>query len=316
MLLSAATLRVRLRCGLGMSFAGSLARPNAWRLLLILPLAGLYVPVFIDLARAWWTNSYAGHGVFVPAFSIFRVLWDWDRIRAAVGRSSPVGIPVILLALATLGIGRWSGSLLVQNLSVVLAVAGALLWAFGERCLRVVAFPVAFLVFMAPLPDAIVNIVTLQLQVFAARVAGVALEIFDVPFYQDGVDIVLPTITLQVATVCNGLRFLMGLLVLTIAFAYMSQRSRPRMAVLVLSAIPIAILANAFRVATIAVAVHYVGPQAASGIIHHSIAKAVWALTLVPLVAFGFLLRRGTAGGARRTGIAGTRAEPGPRGIG
>jgi exosortase len=277
----------------------SLRRLGIWRIVVILPLAGLYAPVFADLGRAWWGDQYAGHGMFVPAFSAFLAWNDRDRIRAAVGRPDPAGILVLLVALALLAAGRWSGSLLVQALSVVVAVAGALLWTCGGRCLRTAAFPVAFLVFMAPPPSVVVDTVTLHLQLFAARVAGVVLEILDVPFYQSGVDIVLPAMTLQVAEVCNGLRFLLALLVLTMACAYVSQRSPHRMAVLVASAIPIAILANAARVAAIAVAVQYVGPQAASGAIHNAIGKGVWALTLVPLAGIGFWLRgRGRSGAA------------------
>lgn len=272
--------------------AAVLRRSDFWRALLILPLAGLYAPVFADLARAWWNDQYAGHGMFVPAFSAFLVWSDRERIRATIGRASRAGIPVILLALAILAAGRWYGSLLLQAVSVTMAVAGVLLWTVGARCLRSIAFPVAFLVFMAPLPSAIVDSVTLHLQVFAAKVAGAALQFLDVPFYQSGVTITLPAMTLEVAEVCNGLRFMMALLVLALAFAYVSQRSPQRMAVLVASAVLIAILANALRVTAIAVAVQYVGPQAASGVIHHAIGKATWALTLVPLVGLGFLLRR------------------------
>jgi exosortase/archaeosortase family protein len=83
----------------------------------------------------------------------------------------------------------------------------------------------------------------------------------------------------------------MALLVLTMAFAYVTQRRPHRMVVLVVAAIPIAILANAVRVAVIAVAVQYVGPHAASGAFHHAIGKGVWALTLVSLAAIGFWLR-------------------------
>jgi len=109
-----------------------------------------------------------------------------------------------------------------------------------------------------------------------------------------GVSLVqLPGITLAVATVCNGLRFLSALVMLTIAFALLTQRSLSRKLILVTSAIPIAILANAVRVATIALAVYYIGPGAAKGFIHDSTAKGVWAMTLVPLVILALILRRG-----------------------
>jgi exosortase len=274
----------------------ALKRFPVWRILLAVPLAILYAPVFADLARSWWNDQYAGHGMFVPAFSAFLAWSDRDRLRAAAGQPSRAGIPVILAALAILATGRWSGSLLLAAASVAVAVAGVVLWTLGRRCLRVAAFPVAFLVFMAPLPDAIVDSVTLHLQLFAARVAGTVLEMLDVPFFQSGVDIVLPLISLRVAEVCNGLRFLMALLVLTLAFAYVTQRSPARMAVLVASAIPIAILANAARVTAIAVAVQYVGPEAASGTLHNAIGKAMWALTLLPLAGIGLLLRGGRVG--------------------
>jgi exosortase len=98
--------------------------------------------------------------------------------------------------------------------------------------------------------------------------------------------------TLQVAEACNGLRFLMALLVLTAAFAQITQRTVADKAALVVAAIPIAIVANAMRVAAIVVGVQYVGPEAASGTIHNWIGKGMWGLTLVPLIGLGFLLAR------------------------
>src|SRR5438309_1151665 len=75
-----------LRQGLCLITLPSSARSIIWRALILLGLAGLYAPVFSDIARTWLTQRYARHGVFVPAFSLFRVLWDWERIRAAAGR--------------------------------------------------------------------------------------------------------------------------------------------------------------------------------------------------------------------------------------
>ena len=254
-----------LRQGLCLITLPSSARSIIWRALILLGLAGLYAPVFSDIARTWWTQRYAGHGVFVPAFSRFQVLRDWERIRAAAGRPNAAGIPVILLSLASLAVGRWSGSLLVQNLSLVTGLVGGILWACGEKCLRAVAFSVAFLL-----------------------------------FEQSGADIALPTTTIHVAETCNGLRFLTALVVVTIAFAYISQRTLFRGVLLVASTIPIAILANAVRVTTIVAGVYYIGPQVTGSDIHESllnedtIAAAVLGLTLIPVAALGLLLRRGT----------------------
>lgn len=276
------------------SQAQALNRTALLRLIVAaLIVAPLYVPVLGELARAWWTHSYAGHGPMVPAFSAFLLWTDRARIRTAVAPGHAIGLAVILLALGLLFAGRSMESLLLQGVSLVMCLAGVVLWILGPRTLRAAAFPVAFLLLMLPLPSPVVAAVTQDLQLFAAGIAGAALDLFDVPFFLDGVLIQLPGITLAVAAVCNGLRFLSALLVLTIAFAQLSQRSLPRKLILVASAIPIAILANAVRVATIALAVYYIGPSAAQGFIHNSIAKGVWALTLVPLVILALLLRRG-----------------------
>lgn len=262
------------------------------RLLLVLPLAAFYVPVFADLGRAWARDQYAGHGMFVPPLGVVLAFHAWHRARAAAGGGDRAGLAVLGVALGLLFVGRSLESFLLQSLSASLAVAGAILWAAGWQCLRSLTFPVAFLALMAPPPSLLVAAVTRELQLFATRVAGVALDLVGVPFYQSGVVIVLPTMTLQVGEVCNGLRFLMALLVLTTAASYVTLDNPWRRAVLIASVIPIAILANAARVAAIAVAVQYVGPQAVTGELHHWIGKSVWVLTLVPLVGIGFWLRR------------------------
>jgi exosortase len=175
---------------------------------------------------------------------------------------------------------------------VPIAVAGLVLWAVGPRALRVAAFPVAFLALISPLPRAFVAAVTSDLQLFAAWFAGGALDLLGVPSYLEGDVLQLPTITLRVAEVCNGLRFLTAILVLTLAFAQITQRTLGRKLALVAAAAPVAIVANAVRVTAIALATQYWGPAAASGWIHHMIGKGVWALTLLPLIALGWWLGR------------------------
>jgi exosortase len=296
-------------------------RFGAWgvRSAVVLPLGGLYVPTLVEMAHEWQTNQYAGHGPFVPLFSALLLWMDRHRLHASAEASRPVlghpaGLPVILTGLGLLGLGTWAHAILVQGLSAAVTVAGLILWAFGPECLRVAAFPVGFLVLMVPLPYAVVDAVTLDIQRFAAGSAAAVLRVVGIPVYQNGVVIELPVMTLQVAQACNGLRFLMALVVLTTAFAQVTQRTVLRKAVLIGAAVPIAVVANAFRVAVVAVGVQVVGPQAASGTIHNWIGHVVWALTLIPLVLLAFLLWRGgdrtlpTAGAEghleRREGIA------------
>lgn len=259
---------------------------------LVVVLAALFAPAMVEMAHVWWTDAYAGHGMFVPLFCALVAWTDRERLRAAAGPGHPAGLVVVLAGLGLLGLGSVYASPLVKGSSVAVVVAGLVVWSVGPRCLRAAAFPVGFLLAMAPLPRAVVAVVTLKIQLFAAAFAAAVLRSIDVPVHQTGVAIELPTLTLQVAEACNGLRFLAALLVLTTAFAQLTQRDLGRKVALVASAIPIAILANATRVAAIALGVHFVGPQAASGTLHNMIGKGVWALTLIPLIGLGLLLAR------------------------
>src|SRR5437867_6719333 len=131
-------------------------------------LAALYVPAMVELIDAWRTDTYAIHGMFVPLFSALIAWIERDRLRAATGRGHPAGIAVILTGVGLLALGTLGQSLLLKGLSVAVVVAGLVMWSFGARCLRAAIFPVGFLLLMAPLPRAIVAVVTLKIQVFAA----------------------------------------------------------------------------------------------------------------------------------------------------
>ncbi len=117
--------------------------------------------------------------------------------------------------------------------------------------------------------------------------------------------------TLQVAEICNGLRFMSALVVLTVALGHALRLSPGRLLVLVLSAVVLAVLANGTRILAILLGVRYYGPEAASGLVHHSIGKAVWILTLAPLGAVAWLLHRRPAGALREGGGLGLRTQRG-----
>jgi exosortase len=255
-------------------------------------LALLYAPVLRDLFHVWRTDTYAAHGLLVIPYSAWVAFTERDRLRQASRDPRGWGWLVVGAGLAVLAAGRTFGSPALLGMSVPLVVSGWMLAALGPAVLRVLAFPVGFLVFLAPLPRPVVATVSLHLQRFAAWFGAEAASLLGVPVYQEGVTVALPALTLQVAEICNGLRFMSALVVLTVALGHAIQLRPSRQVSLVASAVLLAILANGTRILAILLGVQYYGPEAASGLIHHSIGKAVWALTLVPLGAVAWLLRR------------------------
>lgn len=269
------------------------SKPHLVKALIAAGIALLFAPAIWRLIDVGRTNEYAGHAMFVPLFAILVAWTDRSRLRTAAGPGHPGGVAVVVAGLAMLASGYAWHSDVAQGLAVSITAAGLVLWLFGAACLRAAAFPVGFLVLITPLPNVAVAAVTLELQSFAAGFAAAALRAIGIPVYRSGVYLELATMTLTVAEVCNGLRFLLALLVMTAAFAQIMLPTRRRKVALVAAAIPIAILANAVRVAAIGIGVHYIGPDAASGTVHNWIGKGVWVITLAPLIVLGTLLARG-----------------------
>jgi exosortase len=154
----------------------------------------------------------------------------------------------------------------------------------GGAVVRLWAFPLAFLVFMVPLPAIVLNAVAFPLQGFAAQTAASCLVALNIPVLREGNVIALARTTLEVAEACSGIRSLMSLVALGTAYAYFTERVLWKRWIIIAAAIPVAIAANAFRVAGTGVLAHYFGEEAAQGFYHDF---SGW---LVFIVAFALLL--------------------------
>jgi exosortase len=174
-----------------------------------------------------------------------------------------------------------------MRFSMIVVITGLVLYLLGWQHLRVTAFPIGFLLFMIPLPAIILNTVTFPLQLLAAKVATFSLQVVNLPVYREGNIIFLPRTTLEIIEACSGLRSLVSLVALAVVFAYLTQRHTWKLVVLVASSVPIALIANAFRIWGTGVLVHFYGSKVAEGFYH---SFAGWS---VFVVAFGLLLVEG-----------------------
>jgi exosortase D (VPLPA-CTERM-specific) len=158
--------------------------------------------------------------------------------------------------------------LFLTRVSLLGTIAGIVLYFFGWRRLRVMAFPLAFLILMIPLPAIAFNQISFPLQLVASRFGETLVRTVGLDVARDGNVIVLENITLQVAEACSGIRSLVSLLTLGIVFANVADTRTWMRIAIVGSAMPIAIATNGLRIAGTAVASHYYGAAAAEGFFH------------------------------------------------
>jgi len=248
-------------------------------------IAWLYFSVLLRLAQQWWHDPNFSHGFLVPVFSLY-VVW---RNRARITRESPDptwwGLPIVFLAIFLLLAGTMGSELFLARSSLLILIVGLIVLFRGWRYFRLVLFPWLFLFLMIPIPEIIFNQITFPLQILASKIAAGLLPLAGVPVFREGNIIRLPTMPLEVAEACSGIRSLLSLTTIAVIYGYFQESSNWRCVVLAVASIPIAILANSFRIFGTGLLVQYWSPEVAEGFFHSLSGMFIFLFSLVLLVA-------------------------------
>ena len=212
-------------------------------------LAATFWPTLCEFAHVWATDDNYSHGFLVPLISLYFANEAARRGPVALRAGVVAGVALLAMALA----GRLATIVvpvgIVAAFSFLLGLAGVVALLAGSGALRRYAFALGFLVFMIPLPVALYAAIASPLQLLVSRVAEVVLNATGIPVLREGNLLTLPgDVRMFVAEACSGMRQLTGFLALTTAVAYLARRPAWHRAVLVASAVPVAMTANAIRV--------------------------------------------------------------------
>ena len=296
-------------------------------LLLAAAVVFAYWGVLLRLARFWWEDENYSHGLLIP-FVIGYILWT-ERGRLASVAERPRlfwGAAAAVAALLMLWVGTAGAELFTQRMSLVLLLVGLVVYFHGWRLLRAVGVPLLLLALAIPVPTIVFNKIAFPLQLFASRCAVWAMRVFDIPVLREGNVIELyplgsvTTKRLEVVEACSGIRSLMTLVTLAVVFAYFTSPSddegkggrgfeifrKLRAVLIVLAAVPIAIITNAARVSGTGILARYYGTEVADGFFHEFSGWVIYIVAFLMLFAFGWLLDRfnPTRRGGRGCGTA------------
>jgi exosortase B len=278
---------------------GWLPRGTHFPLLVVLLLGwcALYLPTYVSLSRTIWASDEQGHGPIILGISIWLFWVRRNRLAALPSASSPYFAAVLgLFAAAMYAIGRSQGIVMFEVGSQIPMLAALLLLFKGPAALRVAFFPLFFLLFMVPLPGALVSALTTPLKSAVSAVASSLLYWLGYPVGRTGVILTVGPYQLLVADACAGLNSMftleaIGLLYMNI-MGYTSVARNVTLAILI---IPIAFFANVIRVMILVFVTYYFGDEAGQGFIHDFAGMVLFAvaLTLILLVdkVLGFVFR-------------------------
>lgn len=253
-----------------------------------------YASTLGGMIRQWSTDEDMGHGFLVPvviAWIVWRERGHWRKLDS---EPSLWGFALLVAGAALHAAGAIGAGLFASSLGLLLSIAGVVLGFGGFALMRAWTFPLLLTVFMLPKLAIVYNQATLPLQLLASRLAAGILTTSGLGVIREGNILDVGGHRVAVAEACNGIRFLLPLGFLAVVFAYLSD-PKPWMRLAVLStAVPVAIAANAVRVAAAAWL-----PALDSGLPHEAEGGVIFVLSLamLPILQrlFNFMYARAQA---------------------
>ena len=260
--------------------------------LLLVALGILYWPIVVPMVKQWAADDNYSHGFLVPFIAGYLAYMRRDELLAAEVRPSNFGLAIICFGLFMLLMGWIATEYFTMRSSLVVIVAGSVLYLLGWDIFKILLAPLAYLLLMVPIPAVIYDAAAFPLKLFVTKVSVLALKAMGIVIWQEGNILMFPNITLEVADACSGLRSIMSLLALGAAYAFvLHTRTRDRV-ILILGTLPIAVFTNCLRVIATGVLAQYFGAAAAEGFFHEFAGFFVFFGAVVMFVALGALLKR------------------------
>ena len=253
---------------------------NVWKMVLLLgAFLWLHYGHLRKLVHIWWTEPDWSHGFIIPLFSLYFLASNYQKLLKAKVKPSYTGLLVVLLGLAmetTAFLLRFDYGVYLGMIAILF---GMVLWLAGWQVIRIVWLPILFLIFAVNIPEMIYRDVAYKFQQFAAHSSVVVLQILGVQADMAGETAQAETVIslwdsagqmrqLNVEEACSGMRLLMAFGALAVAISYLSDRAVWQRIVLIIFALPIALLCNMLRVVITGYLYHLGYPEYAKGLFH------------------------------------------------
>ena len=262
-----------------------------------------YAPILYRLVLNWASDEDMGHAFFVP-FVAGYIVWQRRHLLASLRLSPNIwGLVLVIFAAFQALAATLGAELFTARLAFLFALTGIVLYLGGKAWVKALGFPLLLLLFMIPIPQIIYARITLGLQFIASELAEGLITLVGIPVIRTGNILELPHQTLNVVEACSGIRSLISLAFLSLVYAYFADKRIWMRWVLLVATVPIAIGANAIRVAITGVLTQ-VNTSFAQGIYHEVEGYLVFIVALLSLFLVHRLVSYVARGSAPKQGGA------------
>ncbi|MBR2173603.1 exosortase V [Sphingopyxis sp.] len=251
------------------------------------------VPTMLFVVRQSWTGEEGAHGPIVLVTGLWLLYRRWKEIShlAVPAASAPVWI--VLAVLIPMQI--------FTRITQIVEIEGYLMYAIllvilyslvGLEAMKKLWFPLFYLAFIFPPPETVVAFVTVPMKIWLSEAAIWFLDIFGYPIGGEGVRIFIGQYELLVAAACSGINSIISLSAISLFYIYMRHQAHWQYALLlVLLIVPVALVANFFRVLILILLTYHAGEAAAQGFLHNFAGILMFAIALMTIFALDIILK-------------------------
>jgi exosortase len=261
--------------------------------ILVFAFGACYYHSFIWLNQKFLgAETYYSHGYLIPFVSAYLIYQKRAQFKEIQISSSSLGLGIIVAALILHLLAELAVINFVSPLTMILYLLGCAMYFGGLQLARGLAFPLFYLIFMCPLPNQIIDIIALPLKSMATSVALQIIDIIGIPFLREGFRIHLTSSTFIVGTPCNGMRSLISFFALGCLYLPFLRGVWWKKGILLAMIIPLSILLNGIRIATLLLVANRYGQAAASpeSFLHDSSGLMVFVVGLIVLGLFSQII--------------------------
>lgn len=252
----------------------------------------LFSPVAASLCGEWISHSDNSHGFLVPLISLYFVWSERGKLNQIALASSSIGAVLLVICLIIYVVSYAGDIAFTARLMMVFSLFCIILFNFGFDIVRLLLFPLLFLLFMIPIPVSFIEKISIPMQLFASSASAYFIKLLSIPVYQEGNILYFSQTQLEVAQACSGLRSIVSLIMLSVIFAYLFPKSMIKKLILLMSAIPIALFANIARVTGTGILSHFYGSVMARGFLHDLSGLIVFVFGFMALLLEFFFLSK------------------------
>ncbi len=262
----------------------------------------IYSPVFLGLYKRQWAIRDYTHAYFILPIALLivwmkrkQLLAVWSQCSKKCGQGAMVNglwLVVLIFGLWMFLFGWRQEYLLLQTLSFIFVLAGMVGFIYGGAVLKVIRFPLMYLLLLVPPPNGVLDNITLPMRYGISVVTEMILKVFQLPITREGLLLTIGHEEIYMGEPCSGFRSLITILSLGLVYIYFVKGSQLKNIILVLSLVPLALLGNLIRVVSMCIVTYKFGHEVGQGFYHDFSGMVVFAVIILGLIGLESLLEK------------------------